>query len=89
MPIEKSVQWRDIGERAFWTFIAAFCAALVGPGVADLVGFTYELSAVQAAFGSGVTALVTFVLAIARWRLSILPEPGRAVIEATAREVQK
>jgi len=56
-------------ERIFWTFVAA---ALTNVGGAVLL----DLEVWKAAALSGVNAVLTFVLLIARQRLAILPDPG-------------
>lgn len=87
--MEPSVQWRDIAERIFWTFVAGFLGALTASPLAQALGMDLSLTALQSAFVAGVAAVATFVLALARWRLSVLPDPGAAVIEATARETYR
>lgn len=79
------IRARDLIERVFWTFIAAFLGSLVGAplvlqvleGLADV---SIDISALQAMLVSatfaGVTAVANVVLVIARWRLSVLPDPG-------------
>lgn len=60
---------RDLAERFVWTVIAAALSNLVGVGLLDL-------SAWQAAALAGLNGGATFVLVVARWRLSVLPDPG-------------
>ena len=68
----------DTIERLFWTFVAAFLGQLVGAAVLDL-----GVSAIQSAAVAGLGAVANAVLLLARWRLSVLPDPGQAVrIEA-------
>ena len=68
----------DSIERLFWTFVAAFLGQLVGTAVLDL-----GVSAIQSAAVAGLGAVANAVLLVARWRLSVLPDPGQAVrIEA-------
>lgn len=62
---------RDLLERLFWTFVSAFLGALTGSAVLDL-----GLDAVQVAALAGLGAVANAVLLIARWRLSVLPNPG-------------
>ena len=62
-----------------WTFVAAFSSALVSPPLAAAVGVELSLSAIEAAFLAGTSAVVSFFTVIARWRLSILPDPGAAL----------
>lgn len=72
----------DILERTFWTAVAAALVAV--PSVAVL-----DVEAWKAAAGAAATSVVTSVLAIARWRLSVLPDPGTAVAEGVAHEVYR
>lgn len=68
----------DTIERLLWTFVAAFLGQLVGAAVLDL-----GVSALQSAAVAGLGAVANAVLLLARWRLSVLPDPGQAVrIEA-------
>ncbi len=79
------IRARDLIERIVWTFVAAFLGSLVGAplvlqvleGLADV---SIDISALQAMLVSatfaGVTAAANVVLVIARWRLSVLPDPG-------------
>jgi len=62
---------RDLLERLFWTFVSAFLGALAGAAVLDL-----NVDALQAAAMAGLGAVANAVLVIARWRLSVLPNPG-------------
>lgn len=73
---EGHVRMMDLAERLLWTFIAAFTSALVSPPLAAAVGVELSLSALEAAFLAGTSAVVSFLTVIARWRLSILPDPG-------------
>lgn len=70
-----SIRTRDIAERVFWTFIVASLTNLVG---VTLLGVDVWKGAAMA----GLTAVINAVIAIARWRLSVLPDPGGAVAEA-------
>lgn len=65
---------RDLLERLFWTFVSAFLGALTGSAVLDL-----GLDAVQVAALAGLGAVANAVLLIARWRLSVLPNPGEGL----------
>lgn len=58
-------------ERLVWTFVAAAGGALIAPAV-----FGFDVSALQAAAIAGVGAVVNFLTQLARWRLSVLPNPG-------------
>lgn len=66
----------DMVERLVWTFVAAFTSALVSPPVAQAAGLNLSLTALDAAVLAGASAVVNFVTVVARWRLSVLPDPG-------------
>lgn len=70
------VRLTDLAERLVWTFVAAFTSALVSPPLAQAAGVELSLSAVEAAFLAGTSAVVSFLAVVARWRLSVLPDPG-------------
>jgi hypothetical protein len=82
------MNWRDTIERLAWTFVAGFIAALLGaPAVVNLLeNFAtvdidinmWEAVIVSAVF-AGLTDVANFVLIVARWRLSVLPNPGEGV----------
>lgn len=65
---------RDMLERLFWTFVSAFLGALAGAAALSL-----DVDALQAAALAGCGALINAVLVIARWRLSVLPNPGEGM----------
>lgn len=65
---------RDLAERLFWTFVSAFGGALTGSALLGL-----DVDALQAAAVAGLGALINAVLVIARWRLSVLPNPGEGL----------
>ena len=76
---------RDAAERLFWTFVDAFLGTLVGSPVIVAVlnstaGTAIDLSMLGlAALAATIAALVAVANAltlIARWRLSVLPNPG-------------
>jgi len=67
----------DLAERMVWTFVAAFMSALVSPQLAQAAGVDFSLTAMQAALLAGTSSVVNFLTVIARWRLSVLPNPGR------------
>jgi hypothetical protein len=70
-----SIRTRDILERMFWTFVTA--------SLTNLAAATFiDVSAWKLAVLAGLTALVNAVVAIGRWRLSVLPDPGAAVADA-------
>lgn len=64
-----TIRARDLLERLFWTIVAAACTNLVGVGILDL-------DALQAAALAGINGAFTFLFVVARWRLSVLPDPG-------------
>lgn len=75
----------DLLERLFWTFVAAFLGTLLGtPALIAVLegvsGAVIDISAIQAAVVAatvaGLAAVANFLLVIARWRLSVLPNPG-------------
>jgi hypothetical protein len=66
------VRIADCAERILWTAIAA---GLANIGAATILG----VDAWKAAVATGLAAGVNAVLVIARWRLSVLPDPGGAV----------
>lgn len=70
-----SIRARDIAERVFWTFVVGALANLVGVTLLDVALW-------KGAVMAGLTAVINAILAIGRWRLSILPDPGAAVAEA-------
>ena len=65
---------RDFAERLVWTFVAAAGGALIAPAV-----FGFDVSALEAAAIAGVGAVVNAVTQYARWRLSVLPNPGEGL----------
>lgn len=69
------VRTRDIAERVFWTFVVGALANLVGVTLLDVDLW-------KGAVMAGLAAVINAILAIGRWRLSILPDPGAAVAEA-------
>lgn len=76
---------RDTIERLFWTFVAAFGGGLVAPALVPSI----DVSAIQAAALAGVAAVVNAVTLLARWRLSVLPDPGQAVAQEAATEAYR
>lgn len=83
---------RDTIERLFWTFVAAFLGTLVGtPAFLAVLeqasGATIDVTALQAALVAatvaGVVAVANAVLILARWRLSVLPNPGEGLTRRT------
>lgn len=60
---------RDVLERLVWTVVAAVLTNLASVSLLDLVAW-------KAAVMAGLNGLVTYVLVVARYRLSVLPDPG-------------
>lgn len=79
------IRARDLLERVFWSFVSGFLGSLLGApaviavieGVADteLDIPALGLVVISAVF-AGLTAAANVVSVIARWRLSVLPNPG-------------
>ncbi len=65
---------RDFAERLVWTFVSAAGGSLVAPAV-----FGFDVSTVQAAAIAGCGAVINAVTQFARWRLSVLPNPGEGL----------
>lgn len=63
------VKWTDLVERVIWSFVAAALTNIAGAAVLGVDVW-------KAAALAGLTAAVSAVLVIARWRLSVLPDPG-------------
>lgn len=81
---------RDTLERLFWTFVSAFLSTLLASPV--LVALVEALSSTPAAIEisplgyavisaavAGLTAVANAILIIARYRLSVLPNPGEGL----------
>jgi hypothetical protein len=58
-------------ERMVWTFIASAGGALLAPAV-----FGFDVEVWQAALIAGSAAVVNALTQFARYRLSVLPDPG-------------
>lgn len=56
--------YKDLAHRAFWTFVEAFLAVLIGSGVLEL-----GVDVVQAAAIAGIGGALTVVLVFARQQL--------------------
>lgn len=79
------IRARDLAERVFWSFVSGFLGSLLGvPLVLDVIEnvahtqidvSTSGAMLISATF-AGLTAAANVVLVIARWRLSVLPNPG-------------
>lgn len=76
---------RDTLERLFWTFVAGFLGSLVGaPALVNVIEATADVdldlgvwqTALVSATFAGLTAVTNFLLLFARYRLSVLPNPG-------------
>jgi hypothetical protein len=76
------INWRDLGERAFWTGVAAFLTAL-GP----LIVTTTDVPGLKLAVITAGTAAVTAVITFVRTVVPGLPTPGQAVKDETLAEV--
>jgi heme/copper-type cytochrome/quinol oxidase subunit 1 len=65
------IRIRDLAERVMWTAISA--------GASSLIGVAFGITALQAAGIAALTAAINAVTVIARWRLSVLPNPGEGL----------
>lgn len=63
------MKFRDAIERIFWTAVAAAGGAVAGAAI-------FDVEAWKAAASAACAAAIDAVLLIARWRLSVLPNPG-------------
>lgn len=61
----------DLLERCLWTFVATAGGAAIGGEV-----FSLDLATWQVAAIAGLGAVVNVITTFARWRLSVLPNPG-------------
>lgn len=68
------MKWNQILERLFWVFISAAAGTLAGAAV-------FDLPAWQAAAMAGFAAIANALTQIARWRLSVLPNPGEGLVK--------
>jgi len=71
--------WNQFAERLVWTFIAAAGGALVAPAL-----FGFDMTTLEAAAIAGCGAVVNAVTQFARWRLSVLPNPGDGLVKPDA-----
>ncbi len=69
--------WNQFAERLVWTFVAAAGGALVAPAL-----FGFDMTTLEAAAIAGCGAVVNAVTQFARWRLSVLPNPGDGLVKA-------
>lgn len=70
------VRTRDLLERVVWTGVASAATNLGGAVV-------FGVAVWKAAALTAIAPSVNAVLIIARWRLSVLPDPGAAVAQAS------
>lgn len=80
-----AIRARDLAERVFWSFVSGFLGSflaspLVLQVIEEVAGVELSVTvlgslAISATF-AGLTAAANVVLVIARWRLSVLPDPG-------------
>lgn len=68
--------WNQFAERLVWTFVSAFLGSLVGASVLAL-----DVSTLQVAALAGLGAVVNALTQFARWRLSVLPNPGDGLVK--------
>lgn len=69
-------RWSTFAERLVWTFVSAAGGALVAPAL-----FGFDVQVWQAAAIAGCGAVVNAVTQFARWRLSVLPNPGEGLVK--------
>lgn len=60
---------RDFLERLWWTFVVAACANATAAAV-------FDIAAWKMAAATGLAAVLQALVVFARWRLSVLPNPG-------------
>lgn len=79
---------RDALERLLWTFVAAFLGALLGsPILVEVIEVAADVPvdlsllwlALVSAMLAGLVAVANAILIIARYRLSVLPNPGEGM----------
>jgi hypothetical protein len=68
-PRRAGIRARDLAERVAWSVVQAAIANLGAAAV-------FNIDAWKAAALAGITGGVAVVSVIARWRLSVLPDPG-------------
>jgi hypothetical protein len=69
--------WSTFAERLVWTFVSAFLGTLTGSAVLDL-----GLDGLQVAALAALGACANAVTQLARYRLSVLPDPGQGLVKA-------
>lgn len=82
------IRARDLAERVFWSFVSGFLGSLLAtPVMLDVIENVAKVEidvttmgavVISAAF-AGFTAAANAVLVVARWRLSVLPDPGEGL----------
>lgn len=60
---------RDLLERVWWTAVAAATANFTAVAILDIAAW-------KMAVATGIAAGVNAITVIARWRLTVLPDPG-------------
>lgn len=70
------MKWNQILERLFWGFVATAGGALMAPAV-----FGFDVTAVEASLIAGCGSVVSGITQLARWRLSVLPNPGDGLVK--------
>lgn len=68
-----SIDWKNILERALWTFLEAFLVALPATITIDMDGAAWK-SAIMSAACAGISALKTFVIEFIKSRRDKPPE---------------
>ena len=68
-----SIDWKNILERALWTFLEAFLVALPATITIDMDGAAWK-SALMSAACAGISALKTFVIEFIKSRRDNPPE---------------
>lgn len=66
------MNWRSTLERIGWTFVQAFVGALTAGPVADTLGLTFNVDALEAALVAGIAAVLVVVKDIAVRRIGAL-----------------
>jgi hypothetical protein len=70
------VRIRDLAERVLWTGVTSAIGNLIGV-------LALGVDAWKGAVLTGLAPALNAVLVIGRWRLSVLPDPGAAVAQAS------
>ena len=69
----KTINWKDIGMRAFWTFLEGFFVALPTTFTIGMDGAAWKSALVGAAM-AGLSALKTFIIEVVKYYNT--PEDG-------------